>query len=291
MKKIALSLLVMAVLVSGFSFAQQVSAAPASVSELVELLISIGVIGKDKAAAARTAGKNLDQVKAAAAPSTAYIQVLEPNGGENWEHDVDVSYDIRWGATGVTSGNVALVMAKNALCNLLPAPMNFRDGETEIEFWLKKYKCYDSFGNVSTTTLAAGSYKLRVYGKDASGFEVKDESNGSIKVVAIPVPELKLSYPNGDEKLLRNDSFTLKYSIKNIDKFDSDPMDIEVYNNEGRKVYATSKRLSENGQVEKFKFPSSLPAGSYKILIRALAEDGTVLEDSSDKLFWLSTSL
>jgi hypothetical protein len=290
MKKIVLSFLAVAIMVSGFGIAEKVSAAPASVSELVELLISIGVIGKDKAAAARTAGKGLDQVKAAAATSTAYIQVLEPSGTENWEYDLDLEYGISWGSSGVVSGNVALVLTKNVLCNLLPSPVNFSDGEDEIDVRLKTLKCYDNFGTISTTTLASGSYKVRVYGKDESGFEVKDESGGSIKVVPVPVPELKLTYPNGGEKLLRSESFTVKYSIKNIEKFEDGNISVQVYNNEGREVYGASKKLSENGQYEKFKFPKSLPAGSYKIKVSAETDSGEILEDTSDNLFWVSTA-
>jgi hypothetical protein len=118
----------------------------------------------------------------------------------------------------------------------------------------------------------------------------KDESNAVFKITPIPVPSLKVTYPNGAETLIRNDEYVVKYTVKNIDDTDDNLIYLYLLDNNNNIVFNSHKLFRKDGTYS-LDLPSSLSAGAYKIKLKLTTKDHIELEDVSDNFFWISTSL
>jgi hypothetical protein len=279
-----------------FVFGNLVSVTPVkaqtmTLSQLVEMLITIGAITPDKVASARAMVTTLNNTQTVStttiATSTSYVQVLSPNGGESWEIDLDIPYTIKWGSVGITKANVSLVTSKNTLCDLGPLPVSSKNGNHEFKILLKTAKCYDNKTG-SSTPLVDGSYKVRVYYTDSVGNTIKDESNATFKITPVPVPSLKVTYPNGTETLIRNDEYVVRYTAKNIDDTDNDLIYLYLLDNNGNVAFNSHKLFRKDGTYE-LDLPSSLSVGAYKIKLKLTTDEHVELEDTSDNFFWVSS--
>jgi hypothetical protein len=293
--KFILGILVLGIFISSVSIpaynlkAQSVS----SISQLIELLITIGAIAPDKAVSARAVGLELSSKPITPvstthiiSTSTSYLQVLAPNGAEKWEMDLDLPYSITWGSAGLKQVNVALVStAKNSsICNLNQSPVNSKDGNNTFKILLKTAKCYNSTTG-SSTPLLSGTYKVRVYYSDSMNNTVKDESNATFTILPIPNPSMKVTYPNGGEQLLSNSTYNIKYTLK--DTTDGKTVYLDLVNTQGQSVY-NSRKITSKGIYE-LKIPSSVSVGAYKVKLSTIANNKGEIEDTSDNFFWISS--
>jgi hypothetical protein len=279
-----------------FVSASTINAQTMNISQLVEMLITIGVIPSDKVISARATAVSMDLLGTttpaiSVSTTTSYIQVLSPNGAENWEIDLDLPYEITWGSTGLSKVNVALVSSnsKTPVCNLTNALIPSKNGNNAFKVLLKTALCYNS-ATGSSTPLVDGSYKVRVYYTDSVGNTIKDESNAVFKILPIPVPSLKVTYPNGTETLIRNDEYTVKYVTKNIDDTDDDLIYLYLLDNNGNIAFNSHKLFRSDGTYS-LDLPSSLTVGAYKIKLKLTTDERVELEDISDNFFWISSRL
>jgi hypothetical protein len=263
-----------------------VQAKELTISQLVELLISVEAIAPDKIAAARAMAINLVQVKVATT-SAAYIQVLTPSVAADWKLDSDVAYSITWGSQGVSTVHVALVSGKNT-CELNQTPITSNKGDNIFKIKLKGGKCFDLTTGTSTP-ITDGTYKVKVYGNNSVGEEVSDDSDVNIKIIPVPVPSLKVTYPNGGDNLVRNKEYDFKYTLKNVDDSVDGLIYFWLYDSAGN-IVLNSHRLMRDNTYE-VDLPFSLPAGAYKIKLKTTTDDQIVIEDMSDNFFWISTGL
>lgn len=284
------SFLIVSVLAFGFLIpTTPVEAQTTTISQFVEFLIVIGVIAPDKAEAARAVVTSLGQVNVStstisiATSSLPYIQVLRPNGGESWNIDSGVSYTITWGSTSQVPVNIALVPVKGPVCNLTSIPFMSINGNNIYNILLSKAQCYNNLLAGTSTPLTAGTYQVRVSYTAGSNVLASDDSNSTFKILPKAIPSLKLTYPNGSEKLIAGDSYSIRYTFKNT-KENGLKISILDYNN-----YAVFSLwvYGSNGSYA-LKIPSSLNAGAYKIMIEMAATDGTKIDDTSDNFFWIS---
>jgi hypothetical protein len=298
MKKYFTQLLfVFIIIVTMFSVsAGTINAQIMNISQLVEMLITVGVIPSDKVVNARATAVSMDLLgtttpATVVSTTTSYVQVLSPNGAESWEIDLDLPYEITWGSTGLSKVNVALVSSnsKAPVCNLTNALIPSKNGNNVFKVLLKTALCYNSTTG-SSTPLADGSYKVRVYYTDSVGNTIKDESNAVFKILPIPVPSLKVTYPNGTETLIRNDEYTVKYVTKNIDDTDDNLIYLYLLDNNGNVAFNSHKLFRSDGTYS-LDLPSSLSVGAYKIKLKLTTDERVELEDTSDNFFWISSRL
>lgn len=257
-----------------------------SVSGLIELLITAGVIPADKIQAARAAAINLEPVAIKEASQTTYLQVLSPNGGETLEMDLDLAYEITWGSSGDVPVMVSLVPTKGNVCNLTPSLVASKNGSNKFKTWLKTARCYD-LKNGSSTPLVSGSYKARISYTtvvDGKSTEVKDDSDANFTLKPIPIPTIKITYPNGGEKLVRNTTYDIKYTLK--DQTDGKLIYMSLIDSDGNRV-SNSQKYGKSGVFE-FKTGSNLSEGAYKIQLKMIADDKSEISDTSDNFFWIS---
>jgi hypothetical protein len=292
------SLLLPVVLMAVLAFVAFVPAASAStstmtISQFVEMLISVGAIPADRIVAARAMAVTLSVTPPTTkiATSTTYIQVFTPNGGEGWEIDLDLPYSITWGSSGLTFANVALVSSnsKTPLCNLSLTPVSSKDGNHEFKTLLKTAKCYNLTTGTSTP-LDDGTYKARIYYTDAFGTTVKDESNATFRVVPKPIPSMKVSYPNGEEQLVRHDEYAIRYTLTNVDEAEDDLIYYYLLDNLGN-IVDNGHKLITSAHTFDYEIPSNLSAGAYKMKLKLTTDEHVLLEDTSDNFFWVSTGL
>jgi len=258
-------------------------AKPTSISQLIELLISLGVIPTNKVTAARAMIAQLNSP--ALATSTSYLQVISPNGGESWEMDFDTPYVITWGSAGFTYVHVALIPAKGASCELNILPTASKDGAHSLNVWLKTALCYNLITGTSTP-LTNGTYKVRVYYTDTAGVTIKDESNSTFKIIPKPIPSLKVVYPNGGESLVSNSKYVIKYSVLNVESSMDDLLYYYLLDNTGN-IILNGHKLLNKGTFD-LSLPYSLSAGAYKIKLSFTTNKRVVLEDTSDNFFWIT---
>ena len=289
-------LLIFTLAFNGVALATTVSSSPTTISDLIELLITIGVIEPDKAVAARAVAVQLSATTVttslAVSTSTSYLQVLSPNGGESFDIDLDVSRSFTWGSTGLSQVNLALVSSnsKTQLCNLNQLPISSLNGTHTYNILLKTAKCYNLITGTSTP-VKDGSYKLRVYYTDPSGITIKDESNATFKITPKLIPSLKVTYPNGGENLIRNHEYDVKYKLTNVNSVTNNLIYLYLLDSNGNSVY-NSHKAKRSDSTYSLDLPSSLSAGSYKIkLITTTSDDRVEIEDISDNFFWISTGL
>jgi len=246
-----------------------------TISQLVDLLITVGVIAPDKVVAARAIF---------ATSSLPYLQVLSPNGGESWMIDSDVPYTITWGSSNAVPVIISFVSSSGAVCKLTPSPITSHNGENSFNVLLKTASCYNSTATVSTSTpLTDVPYKVRVSYTDPSGATVKDDSNTYFVITPIPVPSIRVTYPNGAEKLVSGNYYDVKYTLTNTAERG---LKISFLDYQGNRVYSESVFGSKG--VYHLKIPTSLNAGAYKIKLEMTATDNTLITDTSDNFFWIS---
>ena len=266
------------------------SITPMTISQFVELLITIGVIPANKVTAARAAIASLNSTTMATSTATSslpYIQVLSPNGGESWAIDLDVPYSITWGSSSQIPVNIGLVYGSNKLCNLTSTPVTSKNTTNTFSILLKKAKCYNNVAGTSTP-LVDGSYKVRISYVSATGTIIKDESNAVFKINPILVPSLKLTYPNGGENLVRNHDYDVKYVIKNVGQGYDGYIYLTLLDSSGNVVFNSSK-IIRNG-IYNLELPSGLTPGAYKVKIKTTTKDLVDVEDISDNFFWISAT-
>lgn len=296
------SLLVLTIVVSVFTFGAvvPVRAESMTISQLVELLITIGVIAPDKAVTARTAIASLStatttpivssvvSTTAQATSTASYLQVLSPNGGEKWEIDLDLPYKITWGSFGLPDTRVALVAGKNT-CNLSFLPTSsVKDGAHTLSVLLKKAKCFDLITG-TTTLLVHGTYRVRISAKDSLGKEVEDYSDAIFKILPEPIPSIKVTSPNGGESFIRNHEYVVNYTLKNATISSGSLIYYYILDNNDN-VVSNYHKTVRNGTFD-LDIPSSLPAGAYKLKLKITTNDRVTIEDVSDNFFWISTGL
>jgi hypothetical protein len=287
MNKIFLTLLLTAsVFLSAFIFIpRETQAAEMSVTQLIELLISIDVIAPEKAEAARQVAASLD-IPIISQNPLPYLQVLKPNGGESMEMDLDIPYAFSWGASLAVPVNIALVPTKGVVCNLTPTPVLSRRPSDSMNVLLRTARCYDQVKNTSTP-LVHGTYKMRVtYAgpKLATSTVIKDESDSAFTIKPTPVPAITVTYPNGGEKITRNDYYDIKYTV--TDTTDEEPIYLSLINADGY-VIKNAHKFGKNGVFE-LRIDSTIDEGLYKIRLKTMADDKTEIEDYSDTYFWIS---
>lgn len=299
MKKYLFSLLFVFLFTCSFSFALSASAVTTSsqsltISQLVELLISIGVISADKAVAARNAVAGLTSSPSPViSTSTSYVQVLSPNGGESWKIDLSVPYTITWGSSNLAQVFVSLIpsSSRTPICNLSKLPFASKNGNNTLSVLLKSAQCYNLITGTSTP-LVDGAYKVRVHYTDSLGTTIKDESNATFKILPRPAPALKVTYPNGAENLTRGDEYNVIYRLTDVNNVLDNMIYLYLYDSEGNMVY-NSHKAKRSTNTYSLELPSSLKAGAYKIKLKTtVIDDGRVeIEDTSDNFFWVSTGL
>jgi hypothetical protein len=267
-----------------------------TISQLVELLITIGAITPEKAAVARSVVANLNlsvtsstSTTAIATSSLPYIQVLAPNGGESWHLASTSPYKITWGASSQIPVSLALIssVSKIPACNLSTSTILSKKTGNTFNLILNTAKCYNQVTGTSSP-VTDGSYKVRISYTNSAGQIVKDESNAFFKILPLSVPTIKVTYPNGGENLLRNKDYTVKYSAKDIDS--TETIYLYLLDSNGREVYSSHKLIASNGTYV-FKIPSSLETGAYKIKLKVNTYDDKIAEDVGDNFFWVSTAL
>jgi hypothetical protein len=273
--------------------ATTVSNSQMSISQLIELLITIGVIAPDKAAAARTAVAGFSvatttPTTVVATSSRPYIQVLSPNGGESWDIDLDVQFSITWGSTGKVPVIISFVSTRGKVCDLTPLPILSEKTTNTFKILLRTAQCYDRTAGTSTP-LVDGVYKARVSYTDASGVTVSDDSNATFKITPVLIPSIKVTYPNGSETFVRNNEYQFKYNLKNVVVDNSGLVYIYLLDDAGNIAYNTRKLA--RGGVFDLDLPSSLTAGAYKLKLKLTTNERVELEDTSDNFFWISSGL
>ncbi len=301
MKKYFLrSLIVTCVITTVFVFVAvvnvtRVNAQSMTISQLVELLITIGAIAPDKVVAARAVATTLSQtttVTDVIATSTSYIQVLTPNGGQSWDIDLDIAQSITWGSSGLTQVRVALVStAKNiGTCELSQLPVASKNGNHEFKTLLKTAQCYN-LSTGTSTPLVDGTYKARIYYTDAVGTTISDDSDATFKILPKPIPSIKVTYPNGGDQLVRNREYEVKYKLTNVTNVVNNLIYLYLLDSNGSTAYNSHKVKRTDGTYS-LDLPSSLSAGAYKIkLVTTTSDDKVEIEDISDNFFWISTGL
>lgn len=302
-------LLVFLLIVSVFTFGiftplNLVRAESISISQLIELLIAIGVIAPEKAETVRAAALILSQTATTSvasqsgtavqtstivSTSTSYIQVLTPNGGESWPIDLDISHTITWGSSGLTQARVALISTTKSIgtCELGLLPVTSKNGNNEFKTLLKTAKCYNLTTGTSTS-LKDGTYKVRVYYTDALGTTISDESNATFKITPKPIPSIKVIYPNGGETLIRNQEYDVKYRLTNVTNVKDNLIYLYLLDSSGNIAYNSHKIKRSDGTYS-LDLSNSLSAGAYKIKFKTTTSDDNVeLEDTCDNFFWIS---
>jgi len=293
------SLLISVLITTVFAFGVLVPSASAvtttatsvmTVSQFIEMLITIGAIAPDKIVAARAVATQLS-IATTSVPTTAtsYLQVLSPNGAESWSMDVDVAYNITWGATGQLPVTVSLVPAKGASCDLTAMPIVSKNGNNSLAVKLKTALCYNQ-ATGSSTPLKDGSYKVRVAYNVGTTTLVKDESNATFKITPILIPSLKVTYPNGGESLIRNNDYVVKYKLTNAPVDNSGLIYLKLLDNNGNTVFNSKKLVNSAGTYD-LELSSSLTPGAYKIKMNMTTSKKVEIEDISDNFFWVSSSL
>jgi hypothetical protein len=257
-----------------------------TISQFVELMISLGVVPTDKVSAARAMISTLGQLPPVST-STSYVQVLTPNGAESWDIDLDVAYSITWGSTDLTQVRVALVSTskKPPVCELTPTPIASKNGNNSFSIKLKTANCYNLTTGTSTP-LTDGVYKTKVYYTDSLGKTTSDESNATFKINPKLIPSIKVTYPNGGENLLRNHDYVIKYTIKNVNGSNDGLVYAYLLDNDGDVAY-NFKKTMRNGVLD-LELPSSIDVGSYKLKLKLTTSDREEIEDLSDNFFWIS---
>lgn len=303
MKKYYISFLLALLIITSFSFGVLIQTASAvtaavtpsmTVSQFIEMLITIGAVAPDKVVAARAVATQLGTVTtisttgSIATNPAPYFQVLSPNGAESWDIDLDLPYTIKWGSSSNIPVNIAFVPAKGASCNITSAPITSRNGENTFNVLLKTAKCYNSKTGTSTA-LVGGSYKAQVSAIVGTS-TIKDESNAVFKINPKLIPSIKVTYPNGGESLVKNKDYVVKYTLANTTTTGS--INFSLINGSGDVVYSTSKPAIAAKTIT-VKFPSSLSPDAYKVKLKTstTGHDAQDIEDVSDNFFWVSTSL
>lgn len=289
MKK-TLSTLLLLVAIFSFTGVPVTHAADISISQFVELLITIGVISPDQVIAARTAAASLSQgTTTAATSSLPYVQILAPNGGESWDMNVDVYHPITWGSSSALPVIVSLVSSKGAVCNLNNTPIISKSGSNNFSLLLKTAKCFDLKTGTSSP-LVDGSYKARVsssYFANGTSTVIKDDSDASFTVLPIAVPSLKITYPNGGEKLTRGNIYEVKYTLK--DTTASNMIYGNLIDPDGN-IFNNVQQIHGQPGIFEFKIGQSLTEGAYKVQLRTIADNKAAISDSSDNFFWIANS-
>lgn len=309
MKKNIISLIFVFVFLSVFSVSalipkNTVLAQSTNISQLVELLISIGVIAPDKAVLARTVISTIatstiattSSVVTAISPeiklstTSSFLQITAPNGGEEWQIDLDVPYVVKWNSDSVGLANIAFVSSNSRIgsCLLNPAPVKSRDGANTYNVLLKTAKCYNQTTGTSTE-LKDGTYRAKVYYKDSFGTTIEDEGNSTFRILPVPIPSLKITSPNGGESWLRNREYEIKYTLNNVDDSIDDLIYYYIMDNNGNNV-SNGRKAMRNGKFD-LEIPSSLSVGAYKIKLKLTTNKKVPLEDVSDSFFWIASGL
>jgi len=261
-----------------------------TISQFVELMITIGAVPANRAATVRAMVASLNKTDVASTTATSslpYIQVLAPNGGESWEVNLGVPYTISWGSSSQIPVNISLVPSKGAECKLTPAPVISKDTTNNYSILLKKAMCYNQVAGTSTP-VTDGTYKVRVSYVNESGAVVKDESNSTFIIKPIPVPGLKVTYPNGTENLIRNKSYDVKYILKDVTPVSDDLIYFYLLDSNGSIAYNGYRAVSKG--LLSVDLPLSLTPGAYKIKLKFTTHDRIVIEDVSDNFFWISSA-
>jgi len=272
------------------------SAQTITISQFVELLITIGAIPQDKIIAARAMVAVLNQTGIATTTSTVtissstvpYLQILTPNGGQTLELDSDISAAITWGSTYQVPVDISLVNLKGAVCNLHQAPIISKNTQNTFNVLLKTAKCYNKVTGTSTPVVD-GVYKARVSYTDPSGAIIKDDSNTTFRIMPIPVPSIKITYPNGAENLVRNQEYEIKFTLKDAVVDSTGLVYLYLLDKDGNIAF-NSRKVARDG-IFKLDIPSSLTAGAYKVKLKLTTNEHDEIEDTSDNLFWISTGL
>ncbi len=301
------SLLTSFIIATVFSFGAffstaPVSAASMSISDFIELLITVGVVPADRVEAVRALAVTLSQTAVAPviapAPtgiistSTSYLQVLTPNGGESWEIDLDVPYTVTWGSAGLNQVRMAFVSTTKSIgtCEISPSPFVSRNGDNKLSMLLKTTQCYN-LTTGSSTPLKDGTYKLRVYYTDTVGTTISDESNATFKITPKLIPSIKVTYPNGGEQLVRNREYQVKYKLTNVTNVVNNLIYLYLFDSDGNIAY-NSHKTKRTDSTYSLDLPSSLSAGAYTIkLMTTVTDEKVAIEDTTDNFFWISTGL
>lgn len=299
MKKYYISFLLALLIITSFSFGVLVQTASATtsssmtISQFIEMLITIGAVPADRVVAARamavTLSANPSVATVTATSSLPYIQILSPNGGESWDMDVSVAYNINWGSTQPVPVIVSLVPAKGAACNLTATPITSKNGNNSLAVKLKTALCYNQATGTSTA-LKDGSYKVAVSYKTGTSTIVKDESNASFKITPVLIPSLKVTYPNGGDSLIRGRTYVAKYKLLNAVADNSGLIKLNLLDSSGNSVFNSHKLVTSAGTYD-LELSNSLTPGAYKIKFEMTTSKRVDLEDVSDNYFWVSTGL
>ena len=275
-----------------FNFSTPVASAQTqsmTISQFVELMITIGAVPADKVVAARAMVASLSKTIATSTPAVAiassslpYLQVLSPNGGENWNTDAQLPYTITWGSTSLVPVSIALVPVKGEVCTLTSNPVTSIKGNNSFSVLLSNSKCINNITG-TTSPLVDGSYKVRVSYTSDGGVLVKDESDAVFKILPVRIPTIKVTSPNGSEKFVLGGTYDVKYTIQNSDEL---ALRVSLVDYQGNTVYSINS--SGNRGVYHLKIPTTINAGAYKVRLDMVANDYTNMMDMSDGFFWIS---
>ena len=292
MKKYFTHLLLVVFIVTAFAFNFSISTTSAAaqsmtISQFVELMITIGAVPADKVVAARAMIASLGSAAATSSQAIAtnslpYLQVLTPSGGENWNTDAQLPYAITWGSTSQIPVSIGLVPVKGEVCTLTSVPVPSIQGNNTFNVLLNNAKCINNLTG-TTSPLVDGSYKVRVSYAADSGVVVKAESAAIFKILPVRVPTIKVVLPNGGEKFVVGGNYDIKYTIQNSDEL---ALRVSLVDFQGNTVYYINS--SGNKGVYHLKIPTTINAGAYKVKLDMVANDYTNMTDTSDNFFWVS---
>lgn len=298
----SLALLVTLVIFFSSATVPVVQAGEVTISQFVEMLITVGVISPEKAVAARTAAVSLSATAKTSTTTVvstvvppSFLKVIEPKATETWSSDGRSMQEIKWGSISVPSIKIALTASSTKAtktassteatnCEIVPNNIISKDGDNSLTV-ITPVICYNKNG--TQTNLKDGTYGIKIYGTDLKGKEIKADGV-SIKIIS---PTLAVTYPNGGETLLSKGTYIPRYTLTNATKKSLKFSLVDSLSNIIPLVLKETKSSTSTLVTSSFKVDSSIEAGPYKFKLEVTTANGTKLEDISNNFFWISDTL
>ncbi|HEU0080753.1 MAG TPA: hypothetical protein VFQ72_01860 [Candidatus Paceibacterota bacterium] len=273
-KKIVAVVLVFAVMLGlvGAS-APQASAQGVSIAQLVELLISLGVIAPDKVAAARAfIASSQAAAPVSASDSTGpWVKVTSPNGGETWPAGNSGQFSIAWDYKGIDPERIMDVYLKfsdDSLCHMGTTPIKHK------LFWTipESQGCTGQISKRITT----GQYKifLTVGDQTGSDFVAKDSSDGYFTIVmpssvvnqTATRPTIQVTYPSAGYSLSNGSKAAIGNITWTTSNFGNLGVDISLVGSNGYVIKSIAQNVANTGSYYWQNDPT-ISTGKYQVLL------------------------
>ncbi len=195
-------------------------------------------------------------------PTTPYVQVTFPNGGDKFTQGETVN--IKWLMSNLTtngSNNIELI---------------YPDGKVFYTIYASNILNTASY-SWNTSTIPVGQYKIRITSLDPkTNVTTYDDSDASFNIVAATTSSIQVTSPNGGEKWVIGETYKIKWTSAGINK-----VWIKYSDGSGNAFLISS--LSNNPGYFSWTIPSTLtPGNTYKIEV---VDPETTILDWSDSYF------